>query len=51
MHGNDAELFAFFADQADLRRVDLPVYALLFFLSDGSTLHENQKSDRAGFRF
>lgn len=49
VQGHDAELLAFLADQPDLRRVDLPIYALLFFLCDGSTLHENQNQTDPAF--
>ena len=41
---DDANLLSVFADQPDFGRVDLPVNALLLFLSDGSVLHEFQKN-------
>jgi hypothetical protein len=51
VQADDAELLSVSPYQPDFRRVDFPVDALLLILSDGSVLHEKQKSDRAGFRF
>ena len=49
VQGNDAQRFAIFANQPDFGRVDLPIDALLLFLSDGSVLHEYQYQTEPDF--